>query len=69
MNGSVADAAVACMFCSGVVNMHSTGIGGGSFLVHYDRATKKSQVWNFRETAPQNASERMFVNASSSTGL
>ena len=67
--GSVADAAVAALFCSGVVNLHSTGIGGGGFLVLYNRTKKTAEVFNYRETAPLGSTEMMFVNKSSSTGM
>eukprot|EP00794_Sanderia_malayensis_P013928 gene13928-15380_t len=68
MGGSAVDAAVASSFCTGVVNLHSTGIGGGGFMVIYSRSNKKSEIYNYRETAPANASERMYLqNGTSST--
>ena len=64
------DSAVASLFCTGVVNLHSTGLGGGGFLVYYNRQSKTSEVYNFRETAPAASSETMYLqkNMSSTTG-
>ncbi len=68
MKGSAVDAAVASSFCTGVVNLHSTGVGGGGFMVVYNRQNRKSEIYNYRETAPGNASERMYLkNGTSST--
>ena len=63
-NGSAVDSAVATMLCVGVINMHSTGIGGGGFMVVYNRSGESAEVFDFRETAPAKATEDMFKNAS-----
>ena len=34
--GTAVDAAVAAMLCIGVVQLHSTGIGGGNFMNIYE---------------------------------
>ena len=62
-NGSVVDAAIATMFCIGIINMHSAGIGGGGFMLVYKPATGEAEVIDFRETAPASATKTMFVNA------
>ena len=38
-NGNAIDAAIATALCVGVVNAHSAGIGGGGFMIVYDRKT------------------------------
>ena len=51
-NGSAVDAAIAAMFCLGVVSMHSSGIGGGGIMLVYNRSLQEASVIVFRETAP-----------------
>jgi len=65
-NGSAVDAAIATIFCLGVVNCHSTGLGGGGFMVvhQYDNPLRPI-VFDFREVAPLNASKHMYDDDSS----
>lgn len=73
-NGTAVDAAIASTFCTGVVNMFSSGLGGGGFMIvrvphkcspaerraglHHCSSKK---VIDFRETAPAAAHEAMYV--------
>ena len=59
-NGSAVDAAIAAMFCLGVINMHSSGVGGGGVMLVYIRKLKKAKVIDFRETAPAATTSDMF---------
>ena len=59
-NGSAVDAAIAAMFCLGVVSMHSSGIGGGGVMLVYNQTLKQATVIDFRETAPATAYWNMF---------
>ena len=59
-NGSAVDAAIAAMFCLGVVSMHSSGIGGGGVMLVYNRSLQEASVIDFRETAPAQAHKDMF---------
>ena len=48
-------------FCvPGVMNAHSTGIGGGGFMMVYEAKKKQGSVIDFRETAPGKATKDMF---------
>ena len=58
--GTAVDAAIASCLCLGVVNLHSTGIGGGGFMVVYNATTNTSTVIDFREVAPMSAYEDMY---------
>lgn len=59
-NGSAVDAAIAAMFCLGVISMHSSGIGGGGVMLVYNRSLQEASVIDFRETAPARAHRDMF---------
>lgn len=64
-NGSAMDAAIAGLLCVGLFNAHSAGIGGGSFIMYYDRETETPSFLNSREVAPLLASTDMYTNESS----
>lgn len=59
-NGSAVDAALAALFCGGVVNPHSMGLGGGFLMTVYLKENLSSSVIDARETAPLNSSKTMF---------
>ena len=59
--GSAIDAALAAQMVLGLVELQSSGIGGGGFLLHWDRAARSITSYDGRETAPAAASEEMFL--------
>ena len=58
--GSAVDAAIAAMFCLGVINMQSSGVGGGGVMLVYNRKLKKAKVIDFKGTAPAATRRGMF---------
>ncbi|WP_396271938.1 gamma-glutamyltransferase [Hyphomonas sp.] len=58
--GNAIDAAIAVHTVLGLVEPESSGIGGGAFLVYYDRARDTVTVFDGRETAPAEASPELF---------
>ncbi|KAF8893384.1 gamma-glutamyltranspeptidase [Infundibulicybe gibba] len=75
--GNAVDAAISATFCTGVVNMFSSGIGGGGFMtvrIPPPQPGNRSEVYtiDFRETAPALSNTTMFThspNASRIGGL
>lgn len=67
--GSAVDAAIASSLCIGVVNMHSAGIGGGAFMLVYNKANGTAETLDYREEAPKLATQDMFQNISSTKGI
>jgi gamma-glutamyltranspeptidase/glutathione hydrolase len=61
--GSATDAAIAAMMVLGLVEPQSAGIGGGGFLLHYDRANRDVDAFDGRETAPAKAGPDLFLGA------
>lgn len=60
MGGNAIDAAVAASFVLAVERPHSTGIGGGGFMLFRDSKTKQIEAVDFRERAPKKSFEKMF---------
>ena len=60
--GNAVDAAIAAMLSVGIINLHSTGIGGGGFMVIYDSSSKMSCAIDFRDKAPLNATTYMYCD-------
>ena len=58
--GSAADAAVAVQLVLGLVEPQASGIGGGSFALYYDAATKQVHSFDGREAAPMGAGQYLF---------
>jgi gamma-glutamyltranspeptidase/glutathione hydrolase len=59
--GNAVDAAVATALAVGVVNPTSCGIGGGGFMLIFDRAAQRVAALDYRERAPAAAERDMFV--------
>ena len=58
--GSAVDSAIASLICLGTVQFQSSGLGGGGFLLNYDKATRKMHAFDFRETVPKEAKAEVF---------
>lgn len=59
--GSATDAAIAAQLVLGLVEPQSSGLGGGAFIVHWNKAAHSLQTYDGRETAPKTAPPGRFM--------
>ncbi len=59
--GSAMDAAIAAQLVLNVVEPQSSGIGGGAFLLHWDKTSRSLKTYDGRETAPKASTTRLFL--------
>lgn len=60
--GGAVDAAVAAQAMLALTEPQSSGIGGSSFIVYFDRKSGRVFTYDGRETAPSAVDERLFVD-------
>ena len=61
--GNAVDSAVAIAFALAVVNPSAGNLGGGGFLLYYNADENKTYALDYRERAPIDADENMFLDA------
>lgn len=59
--GTAVDAAIAVQLVLGLVEPHSSGIGGGAFLLHLSGKTGRIDAYDGRETAPLGVDQNLFM--------
>lgn len=62
--GSAVDAAIAVQLVLTLVEPQSSGIGGGAFMLHWDKSSQRLTTFDGRETAPAGATTDMFLDKS-----
>lgn len=65
--GNIIDAFVAASFAISVERPHSTGIGGGGFLLYFEKNTNTVYAFDFRETAPHRGHANMYLSKTGET--
>lgn len=65
--GNIIDAFVAASFAISVERPHSTGIGGGGFLLYFEKASGKTYAFDFREIAPHRSRANMYLTKKGET--
>ena len=60
--GSAIDAAIAVQLVLTLVEPQSSGIGGGAFILHWDKKQKFLTTIDGRETAPRAATSELFLD-------
>uniref|UniRef100_A0A0N5BE08 Gamma-glutamyltranspeptidase 1 n=1 Tax=Strongyloides papillosus TaxID=174720 RepID=A0A0N5BE08_STREA len=58
--GNAIDSGIAALFCLGITNPQSSGLGGGFIMTLYNKTTKSCRVIDARETAPIASTRDMY---------
>ena len=61
--GSAIDAAIAAQSVLTLVEPQSSGIGGGAFMLHFNKRDKKIEAYDGRETAPSSIKSDIFLDS------
>jgi len=61
--GSAVDAAIAAQLVLSLVEPQSSGLGGGTFMLHWQKQNKQLTTFDGRETAPKKATSALFLDA------
>lgn len=67
-SGNVVDAAIATLFCNGILTAQSLGIGGGFIMNIYLHSERKAFTLNAKEVAPLAAHKDMFTDPAQYAG-
>lgn len=67
--GTAADAAVAVLAALTLVEPQSSGLGGGAFMLYYDKASGTISAYDGRETAPRAARPDRFMENGAPMGF
>jgi gamma-glutamyltranspeptidase/glutathione hydrolase len=65
--GNIIDGFVAASFAISVERPHSTGLGGGGFLLFFDKKANQVYAFDFREIAPHRSRSNMYLNKKGDT--
>lgn len=60
--GNAIDSAIAVQMVLNVIEPHSSGIGGGLFMLYYNQKTKDITYFNGRELSPSKSYPEMFLD-------
>ena len=60
--GNIIDALITAQNVLSVVEPQSSGIGGGGFLLYYNKKLNLLEAWDGRETAPLSSTPNQFID-------
>ena len=62
LGGNAIDAAIAAQNVLSVVEPQSSGLGGGGFLLYYNKEKNIIEAWDGREFAPDNVNPNQYYD-------